>query len=489
LSKSQFIKGLQCHKFLWLYRHRYELRTEPDASQQSIFDIGTDVGDLARQLFPGGYEIVYGSDKIDANVQKTRDLIDSGTETIYEASFIYEDILVMVDILHRGADGWEMYEVKSSASVKPLHVNDVSVQYYVLRGTGLSISRASLVHVNSKYVRHGELDLGQLFTIADMTEAVIDHQPFVKDQLCLLRDMLDGDEPAIDIGPHCSKPYQCDFREHCWQHIPEKSVFSLVKLGSKKQFALYDKGIIKLEDIPIDSQLGPAQRIQLDAELGRGHFADKTEFIDSDAIKTFLSLLEEPIGFLDFETFMEAVPSFDNQRPYLKIPFQYSLDVLTNGELEHFEFLGQPDEDPRQEFVERMIADTKACRSIVVYNATFEKGIIKKLISTFPDRAGDLQGIVDMIVDQMKPFEYKQYYTKAMKGYWSIKVVLPALVPELSYSDLDISDGGMAMISYANMRQMTDKAEIAKTRSDLLKYCGLDTLAMVKIIGKMKTLV
>ncbi len=483
LSKSQFIRGLQCHKSLWLYRNKHELRTLPSPAQEAILDSGTDIGVLAQGLFLDGDEIVYASDKVDENVAKTKELIESGAETIYEATFIYENILVMVDILHQGKDGWEIYEVKSSTGEKPQHMNDISVQYYVLSGNGLDMSVAALVHINSDYERRGDLDIKQLFAIKDLTESVVENQPFVKEQLTTLREMLDGDEPQIDIGLHCSDPYDCDFHDHCWQHIPENSVFDLFRLNSKKKFDLYQEGIIKFEDIPSDYRLSKAQQLQVDAEL------NMKNFINPDGIMTFLEQLKGPIGMLDFETFNPAVPSFDGQRPYQKIVFQYSLHILDEDKLDHFEFLGEAGKDPQEELADRMIADTKNCKTILVYNIGFERTIVKDLAKRFPDKADDLQSIIDRMIDMMKPFQDKHYYTKEMRGKYSIKLVLPALIPELSYDGLDIGDGGMAMDAYARLQTITDVDEIEKIKSDLLKYCGLDTFAMVKILEKMKEMV
>lgn len=240
---------------------------------------------------------------------------------------------------------------------------------------------------------------------------------------------------------------------------------------------------MKFEDIPSNISLNQKQQLQVDAEL------HGKEVIDKNGIKGFLSQIEEPIGFLDFETFQEAIPSFDKQRPYQQIPFQYSLHILEDGKLEHFEYLGEPGKDPRQELMDGIIAHSNRCKTMLVYNKSFEITRMNELAADFPDRAEELNRIINMVVDQMEPFKAKHYYTKEMKGRWKIKLVLPALVPELKYSDLDISDGGMAMNSYARLHKMTDNGEIKKIRMDLLEYCRLDTFGMVKILEKMKSVV
>jgi len=482
LSKSQFIRGLQCQKSLWLYRNRPELRIKPDEAQQAIFDVGTNVGILAQQLFPGGTEIVFDLKKITENVQRTRNLISAGVGTIYEASFIFDDVLVMVDILHKEVNDWEMYEVKGSTSLKEVHENDVAIQYYVLTGCGLDLGKACLVHINNQYERNFELDIQQLFTIEDVTDSAISRQSFVIDQLACLKDMLNSPEPKIDIGVQCSDPYPCDFIAHCWQNIPDYSVFDLTRLSLSKKFELYYKGILKLDEISLDYPLSHAQQLQVDAEL---HGA---EHINRENIRDFLATISEPIGFLDFETFMEAVPSFDGQRPYQQIPFQYSLHIQTNCELNHYEFLAEPSTDPRHGFAARLIEDLAGCETILVYNQAFEKRILDELAIFLPGMATELKTITHRIVDLMVPFQAKDYYVKEMQGSYSIKKVLPALVPELSYDGLEIADGGMAMLAYAKLKEITDQAVVSKIKNDLLKYCELDTLAMVNIFEKLRRL-
>lgn len=319
LSKSQFIRGLQCHKSLWLYKNRPDLRGEPGATLQALFDEGTYIGELAQGLFSGGEAIRFEEGSFEEKIEKTQKLIDSGVKTIYEATFQYDDVLVMVDILHKGKGGWELYEVKASTQVKPVHENDVAVQYYVLNGSGIKIKKASLVHINNQYTRQGDLDVQQLFNIEDLTKIAKVKQEFVKAELTKMRKSIKKGEPRIDIGLQCSDPYDCEFEEHCWAHIPDTSIFNISRLGADKKWALYDDGILKYEDIPEDYNLNPNQRMQVEAEL------TGKKFIDKDAIRDFLDTLHYPIYFLDFETFNPAVPPFNGLRPYQKIPFQYSL--------------------------------------------------------------------------------------------------------------------------------------------------------------------
>ncbi|HKJ15175.1 MAG TPA: DUF2779 domain-containing protein [Desulfobulbales bacterium] len=481
LSKSQFTRGLQCHKSLWLLKNRPQLRAEPDASLQARFDAGTGVGLLAQQLFPSGMALEYGSG-ISQNISTTQKLIASGSQTIYEATFRHDNILAMVDILHKGTDGWDLYEVKSSTETKDIFINDTAIQYYVLTGAGINISRVFLVHLNSRYTRIGELDLQELFTIDDVTDLTRHRQADIPQRLAGMRQALQGGEPGIDIGPYCTDPYECDFKPHCWKHIPECSIFDIANLRNNRKFSLYYGGTLHMGDIPPDFLLSDNMRIQVEAELtGR-------DFINTTAIREFLATVIEPVGFLDFETFMEPVPSFDYQRPYQQIPFQYSLHLLANGRLKHYEFLGEPGLDPRRPFMEKLLSEVRPCRTILVYNQAFEVARLQEMATTFPEFAEDIEALIARIVDLMVPFRHKDYYVKAMCGSHSIKYVLPALVADLSYDSLAIADGEMAMLAYVRLAKTNGMAEKEKVRQDLLEYCKLDTFGMVRIWQKLVSL-
>jgi hypothetical protein len=481
LSKSQFTRGLQCHKSLWLLKNRPELRAATDAGLQARFDAGTGVGILAQQLFPGGMALEYNSG-ISKNISITQELIVSGSQTIYEATFRHDNVLAMVDILRKGPDGWELYEVKSSTETKDIFINDTAIQYYVVTGAGLGISRVFLVHLNNQYTRRGELDLQSLFTIDDVTAPTLSRQVDIPRQLADMRQALADREPAIDIGTYCNDPYECDFKAYCWQHIPECSIFDIANLRSSRKFALYYGGALHFEDIPSNFPLSDNMKIQVEAELtGR-------QVINMQNICKFLAAIEEPVGFLDFETFMEPVPSFDGQRPYQQIPFQYSLHIYDNGRLRHLEFLGEPGRDPRHDFLEKLIDGSRSCKNILVYNQPFEIARLHEMARDLPVFAEGINSVIARILDLMEPFRNRDYYVKAMCGSYSIKYVLPALVPGLSYDNLAITDGEMAMLAYARLALLQDEKEKEEIRKGLLDYCRMDTLGMVRIWEKLVSL-
>jgi hypothetical protein len=332
-------------------KNRRELVPEPSEALLAIFEEGHEVGKLAQGLFPGGVEIEYSEDR-GKMIRETGELIRSGARTIYEATFRFDNILVMADILYHGPSGWELYEVKSGTQVKEINIWDLTIQYYVITGAGVDITKASLVHIDNTYERRGDLDIHQLFNIEDMTEEVAARKDAVCEEIEAMRRDLGPACPSVDIGPHCHDPYECDFIPHCWSHIPDTSVFDINRLGSRKKFDLYYRGIVELSDLPEDYPLSERQRMQVDAEL------DDMDYVNVEEIREFLRGLSYPRYYLDFETFQRAIPPFDCVRPYEHVPFQYSLHVV-EGEgapLLHHEFLAGPGPDPRGEIAQRLTA-------------------------------------------------------------------------------------------------------------------------------------
>lgn len=479
LSKSQFVRGLQCHKSLWLYRNKQELRAQPDEAGQAVFDAGTDVGLLARGLFPGGTEIIFRRDAIDRQIMETSELIATGANTIYEATFRHNNVLVMADILQKGSSGWEIYEVKSSTSVKDTYLDDLAMQYYVIKGSGLDVAKASIVHINREYVRKGAIDIRSLFTIADITGEVMEHQQTVKAELRKIKRMLIANKtepPKVKIGPQCDDPYPCDFSDYCWADIDTAAkmyggtVFDLRGRGIDR-FDYYNRGILNLTDMDL-SGLNESQRMQAEVALSG------KEIINADAIRQFLDTLTYPLYFLDFETFMAAVPPFDGTRPYEQILFQYSMHWQEGpeAELKHAEFLAEAGVDGREAIAKKLADAIPDNVCVVAYNKVFEQSMLAGLAERFPQHAKKLMNIFVNLVDLMEPFRMRHYYTKEMKGSYSLKEVLPALFPDLTYEGMEISNAGDASRSYSGLHLIEDKDEVKKIRKALLEYCKLDTL-------------
>lgn len=393
----------------------------------------------------------------------------------------------MIDILQNTKEGLIINEVKSSTSLKNIYTDDCSLQYYVLSNLNYKIKQVNLIHLNNGYYKDDFLDINQLFISNDITDKIIQNQEQVKENLKYFEEILNKkEEPDMDIGTQCFDPYECDGYEYCWikqRNLCEnENIFNISRLNANKKFELYYKDIIDFKDIKDLSIFNENQQIQIKASL------NKEIYINKENIKKFLNTLTYPIYHLDFETFMQAVPEFKGVKPYMQIPFQYSLHIDYKDKLEHKEFLSECRIDPRYELAKNLINDIPKDACVLAYNASFEKGVIRNLALIFPEFSEHLLNIEKNIKDLMLPFQNKDYYHYKMQGSYSIKKVLPALIPDMekAYKDLElIHNGNEAMQSFELMQNMDQNTQV-KYRKALLEYCKLDTLAMVKILKHLE---
>ena len=484
LSKSTFIRGLQCEKSLYLYKKHYNLKDPTSPFLQAIFDQGNSIGILAQSLFSGGVDASPENHfKVYDSVEKTKSFLNQGEKIIYEATFIHNGVIVSLDILVKDTQGWKAYEVKSSTYVSETNIKDAAIQYYSIVNSGIDLKDISIVYINNQYAMSGKLNTEELFSIESVKDRVLRYLPTIPNEVSRLKGVIEKtSEPDVKIGTHCSKPYPCDFKGTCWNHIPEYSVFDIANLNESKKFDLYNKGMVTLDQIDVDESIfSPNQMLQIKSEI------DGTSFIDHDRIRKFTSNLKYPIYYLDFETIGPSIPIFEGSKPYQQLVFQYSLHIqeMRGSEASHREYLADSEGDPRIKFIEQLITDCGAYGDILVYSISFEKGKLENLIETFPEYGIELQKIVSRLKDLMVPFQKKWYYTPNMRGSYSIKNVLPALVPELSYDDLEINKGDSASNIFLSMVNGTFKGDESQVRKSLLEYCKMDTYAMVKIIEKL----
>lgn len=472
--------GCQCLKRLHLHKYRPELKNPEDARVRYVKDSGTSVGVLAQQLFPGGVDAspadAYGYQ--DA-VIKTQQLLAAGITTIYEAAFQYQGLLCVLDILVKHNTVWKAYEVKGSGSVKEQYVEDAAFQYYVITNTGLALDDISIVHLNTAYVRKGALDVQKLFSKRSILKEVVELQSSVQHRSDKLKLMLKQPEPVVDIGPHCGTPYECDFINHCWVHIPR--VDSVFDLGGRAAWKLYAEGYHHLDHIPSDYSLSklPAQQL--------AHYRSGETLIDREAIHRFINTIQYPVYYLDFETVWPGVPEFDNASPFQQIPFQFSLHVqhASDAEAEHHEFLGDGRTDPREALAVALVKLCGESGTILCYNTSFERQRIEELARLYPQYTDALLALTPRLIDLMAPFQKRWYYHPEFKGRFSIKNVLPVLCPDLRYDSLIIREGGMATITYEQLKYQ-DEDTIRLQREHLLAYCKMDTLAMVRVLNALR---
>lgn len=489
LSKSKYCNAVQCPKMLWMQMNRPEL-FDDSVMNQAVLDNGSEVGDLAMGLFGEYVEVPFDKD-LGKMIEKTEELLEAGTPIICEASFTYEGLFCSVDILKNlGGNRLELYEVKSSTSVHDIYYHDVAFQYYVLTKLGYEVTKTCLVHVNKEYIRHGELDIQELFLINDITDNARARFAEVDSNLDFFSRYPDTvDEPERPLGEYCFKPYPCGFYKYCSRELPQPNVFQLAGMHLSKKMEFYREGRVSFEALSNDKNINGKCMLQIEHEIN-----DLPPLINRRSITAFMRGLSYPIYFLDFESFQPAIPLYENSKPFEQIVFQYSLHYIEQegGTLHHKEYLAEPGEDPRRGLAEQLCSDIPKDVCVTAYNMTFEKGRIKELAQLYPDLADHLMNIHDHIVDLMIPFRERWYYSRAMKGSYSIKYVLPALFPDdpaLDYHNLEgIHHGGEASAAFSNMQYMPPD-QLKKTRHNLLKYCELDTYAMVKVWERLNEVI
>lgn len=482
LSKSQFIRGRKCPKRLYIDYHAILKKPESSLFEQSLYEQGTEVGLLAQQLFPGGKDVRKlrsETDKTSAEI--TRELIDQGEHIIYEASFDADGLFAAVDILVKNGTGWDIFEVKSSGSIKENTFWDIAFQQEVLKRAGIRTKGLFAVFIDTSYKLRGHLDIDQFFKKKNVSRAVKKIRDQVLEKINESRHIIAQKEmPKTAIGPHCTQPHDCPYMYHCWEDMKEPSILELKGSASKK-WELYERGIETMLEVPADEEMSAKQRDQVNA------WVNGKEQIDRKELKAFLNHLTYPVLHLDFETYSAAIPIQQGHSPYQQIPFQYSIHKQNEplAEAEHYEYLLDVENPSTRELLEHLLKQTEGDGSILAYNASFERSIFFDLLKSFPEYETEILQRVERITDLMTPFSKRWYYKAEMNGSASIKKVLPAIAPELSYKDLEISNGALASHSFLHLLQGDFQGDPEQLRKDLLEYCKLDTYSMVLILNKL----
>ena len=484
LSKSRYCNAVQCPKMLWLKTYMPE-EFDDSCMNEAVLQTGNEVGDLAMGIFGEYTEVPFGDLK--EMIRITEELILQKTPVICEASFSFDGLFCSVDILRNlGRNRVELYEVKSSTSLHEIYLEDVSYQAMVLTKLGYHVTRACLIHLNKEYVRLGDLALNELFTTEDLTDIARSRQDIVEEKIAFLKAyMRKRKEPDQPIGVHCFTPYACGFFPHCTKELPKPNVFDLRNTQLNTRIRYYEQGLISFADLQACGNLkkNPAMQVKYELE-------DLPDLIQKPAIQQFLDTITYPLYYLDFETFQPAIPLYDCCSPYNQIPFQYSLHYQKkkNGKLYHREYLAKPHEDPRRGLAEQLCRDLPEDVCVLAYNMAFEKARIKEMAGLFPDLAPHLMSIFNNMKDLMIPFQQRAWYNRAMQGSYSIKYVLPALYPddpELDYHSLEgVHNGHEASDAFKQMHSMNADT-LQEYRRYLLKYCELDTYAMVKLLNRL----
>ena len=488
LSKSKLISYRQCPKRLWLEIHSPELRQD-SASSQAVFKVGHQVGNLARHIFdPSGQGVLIDlhADGYKAAIEKTAGLL-SGNKPIFEAGFSASGAMAFCDVLipsdSDSVHSWRMIEVKASTSVKPYHEDDVAIQSYVARQSGVHLSGVSLAHVDASWVYPGGGDYSGLLVEQDLTARAFSGAQDVQGWIEGAQQVASQPQPpATDTGTHCEKPFPCGFASHCNAHRePADYPISWLPRVQSKALKHYmaDKHVTDMRQVAREL-LSPQQLRVLECTLTGECFFDEAGALADLAAHPL------PALFLDFETISFGVPIWAGTRPFQSLPFQFSVHAMAaDGTLSHAEFLDMRGADPREAFAVALLAACRPVGPVFVYNAGFEGTRIRELAEAFPALGAGLFAIKSRLVD-LHPIAVRRFYHPSQQGGWSIKKVLPAIAPDLAYESLGgVQNGDMAMDAYLEaLNPETQTVKREDIRQQLLAYCKLDTLAMVRIWQK-----
>jgi hypothetical protein len=483
LSKSRILSFLQCHKRVYLEVHRRDL-IQYSASTEAVFDIGNEVGEIAQEvLMPDGVLIPYGPGlrkAVETTQNYLKDLFDI---TIYEATLQTGNVQIRADLLSRKKDFIDVIEVKSSTKVKDQNIIDCAIQYWVMDEAGFKPNKISLAHINNKFLYKGDMDYAGLFEVVNLTDDITPYVEQVPEWVSEANQIIAGEPPNIEVGEHCTKPYECPFMNHCWKDVAvtEYPIVNFPGLAKSKKQELMDEGYKDVRDVPEhfleDSKL-----------LARLNAYKNGESIIPIELKDELKQLNYPRYFLDFETIGFAIPRWKDTKPYEALPFQWSCHVEDqSGDISHFEFLDTTGEPPMKKFVETLINAVLNSGPIIVYSS-YEKTILNKLTQRYPELEDELRSIIDRLYDILIPIK-KYYFHRDLQGSYSIKKVLPTIVSDLNHTDLgEVQDGMMAQNAYVELISDGIDDERRKSLTDsLLSYCELDTFAMVKLVHKLSS--
>jgi predicted RecB family nuclease len=477
LSKTKLLSYLQCPKRLWLEQYSPELEDESEIDDAAI-ETGRVVGAMARQVYgKGAGHLVSHNRGLRAAVAETAELLEhGGREPIFEATFDYNGVTILVDILERSGAAPRIIEVKSATSVKDHFLADCAIQAWTLQSLYVPVASTGLALINSEFEYSGDDHYADLFREIDVTpdiDGLIRSMAGVVDRV---RETLSSlDEPERAIGAHCRSPLPCPFFEYC---SPAQGEYPVLGLGGRKEplYELMLAGVKDIRDLS-EEQLSNAaqQRIWRQTVAGEAYV--------SSELKSLMTGLAYPRYFLDFETIAFAIPIWPATRPYQALPFQWSCHIDDgHNPIAHAEFLDLSGEPPMRQAAERLIDTLGSDGAIIVYSP-YEKRVLNELALRFPDLEPQLSAVKERLVDLL-PLTREHYYHPEMRGSWSIKAILPTIDAGIDYASLDeVRDGEAAQAAYLEAIHEDTAAERRDAlREALLAYCRLDTEAMVRLV-------
>jgi hypothetical protein len=497
LSKSDYMLFLRHPAWLWLKKFEKSKLPPIDDNTQAIFDAGHEFESYAEKLFPNSVRLGFDNyQEYQSLPQRTKTALDEGASTIFQGRFEIDEITCTVDVLNRvEGNTFDLIEIKSSTKAKPEHEYDLAFQAVVLEKFGVKIRNIAIIHVNKEYVRNGDIEPGKITIRTDVTGAIRALIEITKEEIEKAFTVL-SNETMPDVSPRYVNQIGIpginwfeDWLEIYKNLNPNLDPYSIYFLSYPKAEQigqLEDEKIRKIGDIPEEKSLRPKQLAQIQTTR------DDKRIIERERIKEFLNSFEYPLYFFDYETFSSVIPKFDDCQPYSDYPFQYSLHILDSpkAKMKHEEYLHQESSNPMPQLIEKLEADIGNSGTILTWNMNYEKGCNDRMAGFYPKYKEFFESLNQRINDLMIPFSQMWFVDKDFFGTAKLKNVLPVLATELSYQELDVSDGLLARrIWMQTVLERKNQDQKEKILSDLSKYCTLDTYAMVRILEELQAIV
>ena len=486
ITKSDYLLYKECRENIWCKFNKPEVYSVKECSEfdKSIIAQGNEVEEYARKLFEKGVLIEGRGEEA---IEETKEHLEKKTPVLFQPALLHDNFFAALDILeyNEKTKKYKLYEVKAKKSTVEKHIYDLAFQTHILNEYKIPLEAVGILRLNSDYVRGDALSIEDLFYFDDLTEKIKDILPQVIDEMKEMSEFFK--QKTISEGCECvykSRKKHCPTFSYHNLDIPEYGIHDISRIQGKKLATAVDSGALSFDKVIDTVPLTKIQENQVRTSI------EGVSKIDSVKIKNEISGIKFPIYFLDYETSPLAVPRFKGFSPYEHVPFQFSLHTIKEdgGEIKHTEYIQSAKKDPTLDFFESLDRNIKDEGTIIVWNKKFEKNIINDRIKQrHPELVDRVNRINDMIYDLMEIFSKQLYVEPDFKGSCSIKVVLPVLVPELSYKDLAIQDGGSAAESwYRAIFEIDDDKERDQVLGNLLEYCKLDTYAMYAILNKLK---
>jgi Domain of unknown function(DUF2779) len=484
LSKTDFIQYLNCPESLWLLKNKPDDYPEGEFSLflEKLIKEGYEVEEYAKQLFPYGLDLPNN-----ATPQYTSEQLKGDTKVFFQPSFITQKgVFARIDVLEKlENNSWHLYEIKSSTSIKKdkkhNHLKDACFQKYVLAKNDLKVSKVSIIHLNKEYVKQGVIYINELLEIEEVTEAIDNIYSSVVNEINAATTFINKEviNKTVCSCKYKTRSNHCDSFKYFNEDIPEYSIYEIGNIRAKKVGLLVDNDQLGIIDIPLDFELNINQQAQVES------VRQEQPLINIPNIKRDLDNLIFPLHFIDYETYASAIPKLDRMSPHKHLTFQVSIHTLSeDGALTHFEHLLEAMKMPNH-MLEAMQDFTRLEGTFISWHASFEVGRNKDLIDWLPEYTTYLTYVNEHMFDLEKIFK-KDYIDYRFHGSSSIKKVLPVICPELSYSELEVNNGTMALVTWGKMVLDKDfNEDVETTKKNLLDYCELDTLAMVKIYEEL----